>query len=981
MTTEDFIDALQRRALLPAEAIASLRQFVRKSLKIVTPESLAKMLVEKERITAQEAEQLLNHTAAPVPARADDLSLAPIDDPRRKHLDSERNRAAAAGASASKSPPGKATTAAGPKPAGASTTAAATRTPSTENEKPPDRGLLDDLLAEEQSPAGTHGSSVGLVGKRRPAAPKRVWIAAGGAIVLLFATAVALILTFRGNGDNEWLLAEKDFSSGSDLAAINRLDAFLDAFPKHPRTGAALVYRATARLRQAVAAKTNWEQPLAVASDILPEIVEQPDFTKVRGAFGTILPKMAAGLARQAKDGAKRPLDQRRRQAQAALEGLALAKDPRYTSDSQKPWAILRTTEDDVAGLARAVDRDTELERAATEIRSSIAAGHITAAFAARGQLCERYPELRSDATVESLNQELAEGEVKFIKFDREPHKAPTQPRATPVISTVVFAARNDKLAAGSPTASQGAAGDDAAAIVVFTQGAAYWLSTADGTLLGRQFLGFDSSLPLKIETSKGADFIVFDAVHQELARVSAHAAAPRWRQPLGGPLAGRPSISGDNVFAVTRSGRLLVLDAESGAVLRSVEFAEPFRSQPAISADGTKIAVVSDRGNLFILAAEDLHSIAAASLVDDASAMTIAPVVFGNRLAVVQREGWENSVLRILAVGGGASEIRSLQQIQLAGHLISPPIVESGRLIVATDRGALAVLEADGAANGPLPKVAELPPADGPPQPRFFVVRGSRIWLGGAGVALYELTADNGSPRLVWQRFAGDSILQSPTLSGDLVIVARTRHDLPGAWVAALDSQTGEPKWETALGAPLASPPAAESAGKSLRAIHPLLGEIDRAAVPAEAQVLETAPMILPDSALPSFPATSGSHENRQPARSWSLGIRAVWGPTTVGDVVLAATDRELHCFDAKGGLLWKQSLPDGPPVGAPLQRGGEFVFASATGTIWRVDRKTGDQTGMLDVGQPLASGPTMFNKRIVVAAADGSLLFIELP
>jgi outer membrane protein assembly factor BamB len=826
-----------------------------------------------------------------------------------------------------------------------------------------------------------HGSSVGLVGKRRPAAPKRVWIAAGGFIVLLLATAVALILTVRSNGDNEWLLAEKDYSSGSDLAAINRLDAFLDAFPKHPRTGAALVYRATARLRQAVAAKTNWEQPLAVASDILPEIVEQPDFIKVRGTLGTILPEMAAGLARQAKDSAKRPLDQRRRQVQAALEGLALAKDPRYTPDSQKPWALLPVTEDDVAGLARAVDRDTELERAATEIRSSIAAGHIAAAFAGRDQLCESYPELRPEATVESLNQELAEGEGKFIKFDREPHKAQSQPRATPVVSTVVFAARNDKLTTASPTASHGAAGDFGASVGIFTDGTAYWLSTADGTLLGRQFLGFDSSLPLAIESSKGAEFIVFDAVHRELARVSARAAATRWRQPLGGALAGRPSISGERVYAVTRSGRLLVLDAESGAILRSAEFAEPFRSPPAISADGTKIALASDRGNLFILGAKDLHSSAAASLVDEASAMTVAPVVFGDRLAVVQREGWENSVLRILAAGGATSEIKSLQQIPLAGHLNSPPIVESGRLIVAADRGTLVVLAADGAANGPLSKIAELPPADGPPQPRFLAVRGSQIWLGGAGVAHYELAADASVPRLIWQRFAGDSIIQSPALDGNLLIVARTRQDLPGIWVTALDSQTGEPKWETALGAPLASPPVVESAGKSLRAIHPLIGEIDRAAVPEEAQVLETAPTILPGSTLPSFPSMSGSNENRQPARSWSVGIRAVWGPTTVGDVVLAATDRELRCFDAKGELLWKQSLPDGPPVGAPFQRGDEFVFATATGTIWRVDRTTGGQKGMLDVGQPLASGPTLFDKRIVVAAADGSLLFVELP
>ncbi|HEV2969071.1 MAG TPA: hypothetical protein VGY55_03710, partial [Pirellulales bacterium] len=126
MTTEEFIDTLQQRALLPAEAIDSLRQFVRKSLKIVTPESLAKMLVEKGRITALEAEQLLEQPPGSGPPRADDFSLAPIDDPRHKQLSSDRNRRAAAGSSAIK-PAGNAPTAPQPAPPDAIKPAGAAR--------------------------------------------------------------------------------------------------------------------------------------------------------------------------------------------------------------------------------------------------------------------------------------------------------------------------------------------------------------------------------------------------------------------------------------------------------------------------------------------------------------------------------------------------------------------------------------------------------------------------------------------------------------------------------------------------------------------------------------------------------------------------------------------------------------------------------------------------------------------------------------
>ncbi len=152
--------------------------------------------------------------------------------------------------------------------------------------------------------------------------------------------------------------------------------------------------------------------------------MDLPDFANVRDPLAKLLPQIATGLARQAQEGAKRSLDRRRRQVDAALLGLALAKDPRYTADSQKPWALLKTTEEEVALLARAVDRETELNRATGEIRSALATGHVTAAVARRDQLLDGFPELQQDTTVEALDQELAQAEAANLKGDR--------PRQTP---------------------------------------------------------------------------------------------------------------------------------------------------------------------------------------------------------------------------------------------------------------------------------------------------------------------------------------------------------------------------------------------------------------------------------------------------------------------------------------------------------------------------------------------------------------------
>jgi hypothetical protein len=419
MTADELIDILEQQALLPPDAIVTLRQFVIRSLKIVTPESLAKLLIDKRWLSPAQAKRLLKEetikAAAPI---ADDLGLAPLDEPPEKRYGSGGRRSAEASRPAS------------PPAAIATPSVAATPVKLTAGKRDcvlasTDTRAPDDLFAESNLVDALSGleSSVLTAAPRRSRLPTWVWAATAGGWVMLVAIAAAAILLGRSNGDSEWQLVEKDYAAAADRRAIAELDAFLEQFPDHPRAPTAAVYRGVARLRDAVT-KANWETALAIAGVELPRIVDLPDFTNVRETLAKLLPQVATGLARQAQEGAKGSLDRRRRQVDAALLGLALAKDPRYTADSQKPWALLKTTEEEIALLARAVDRETELNRATGEIRSALASGHVTSAVARRDQLLDGFPELQQDTTVEALDQELAQAEAASLKGD-QPHQAP----------------------------------------------------------------------------------------------------------------------------------------------------------------------------------------------------------------------------------------------------------------------------------------------------------------------------------------------------------------------------------------------------------------------------------------------------------------------------------------------------------------------------------------------------------------------------
>ncbi len=111
-------------------------------------------------------------------------------------------------------------------------------------------------------------------------------------------------------------------------------------------------------------------------------------------------------------------------------------------------------------------------------------------------------------------------------------------------------------------------------------------------------------------------------------------------------------------------------------------------------------------------------------------------------------------------------------------------------------------------------------------------------------------------------------------------------------------------------------------------------------------------------------------------------LGAKCVWGPQTVGDLVLVATeDAQLAGYDAMLRQVWKVPLPQGIPVGDLLVDSGSLVFASRRGIVWRVAAEDGQTRGSVETGQPLVSEPIRVGDRLVVCSADGCLHWIDPP
>ncbi len=1047
MTADEFLDKLEQRALVPGDVVASLRQQVAKSLRIVPPESLAKLLVDKKRLTHDQAQQLISGRVAKIEDEElllapldDELRLAPLNDgPRPKPKASaaptkaasastaggasggtqqSTGKSAAAGAQSATKPntaapakpaaaPAASKLAAAAKPAGqAAASAAATafksptgktapaaKTAGAAGAKPKTPGAaddpfglgaapsMDDLLPEPQlgEAAATQGNPLQLAKRRRQGVPSWVWIASGVGAVVVIGAIVAISILTRSNGDAEWKLAEKDYLGGADQEATYKLEAFVERFPHHPQASQARVYQEMARLRQVYAAKGDWEHPLTTAQEVLPQMVKEPAFPSVRGEVGKMLPEIAAGLTKQAEAGEKASLEQRRRQVELAQQALALAQDWRFVPASVAPWAMLHATADRVSRLAHDQARDAAFEQATTAITAASSGSKPADAIALRDKLVDDYPELRQDSRMLQINQDLAEASLKLVKPDTTTKPPETKPRPSPVVETVlVVPTRAVESSDKSPHPGPLPAGEGGSTILpLLIDGTVYWLRTDTGLPVGRRFIGFASVPPVAVDAKPDADTILFDGVHEELIRCGSSGSVVRWRLALGERVEAPPVVFGSRVSVATSSGKLLVVDAESGQTQRAVQLPGRVRAAPAVSPTGATLFVVTDSGTLYVISAKDLSALQATDLGHGAGSVVLPLVTIGEHVLVSDNSDWNNTTLRVFVYGVPAAKeatagnegaaapdpnapkvvtppkdakpsLQPQQTISLVGQLVAPPVVGGQKteqtVYAATDRGELTALRStDAAAAGSLGATA-IVTATPTHEASFAAAAGRRVWLTSNGVTCFRADDAGGGYQKAWTTLADYRVQQPPALRGDVLIVVARRPGRPGFAVVGISADDGSRRWEIVLAAPPAG--GLEGDATTVHWYHSIAGsqnfimsDVDTAAGKLQVRVAppnseRSSPAMDPVGALAALPGFGGALVER-----------------------LEGLDRpadRLWIVQAKSGELqrspWTDPV-DSPPVGVA----GGLLLANPAGQMCLIDPTTGKS--LADPFQPLVA------------------------
>jgi outer membrane protein assembly factor BamB len=132
----------------------------------------------------------------------------------------------------------------------------------------------------------------------------------------------------------------------------------------------------------------------------------------------------------------------------------------------------------------------------------------------------------------------------------------------------------------------------------------------------------------------------------------------------------------------------------------------------------------------------------------------------------------------------------------------------------------------------------------------------------------------------------------------------------------------------------------------------------------------------------LTAFLLGRGGARALEPGNTWPLTGGASWGPFATGSHVFVASGAgQLLCLNDTQELLWQIELKHGPPSGTPLVSGDGALIATKSGKLLRLALASGEELGMLDVGEPVAAGPTLMGERLLLASKGGSLLVVAKP
>ena len=779
MLANELIDRLERLGLLDQEIIEALREQLEQSGTRITPEAVAKLLVDNGQLTHFQATKLIG-----------ELRSGEYDEsPTAKSEDSDLT----AGLDEGEFGVEEATPVEVVEEAEVFATPAFEAEPVAVEATPIEvaalgAAVMEDAPKERPQPA-----------RKKPEQPKTVWDSFKiygyiAIIMLLLLTGVGiwLILT-RENADEFIAEANKQYDNQNYSKSQDMYVRFLDVFgDEHQHSSLSRTRITMTELYKAAEFKQEPERAVDLAKEKLPLIAEEEGMNEERGNLAALLVNIARNLASAAGRAKETP---RKQELLVKLdEQRELMDDPLYMSASLKTTleAQIQGVEEDRARVQRDINRNISLDIAEASMIDSLAGDNTKEAYDTRTVLLRDFPDLRDNERLVKLILEASDIQQRLIEPSLNlPETIDTPPE-------------DDAMASVLLTTLAGGVAPELRGVTLYFRagGSILAFDGENGKLRWRKFVGYSKDLPpLRLEDG----VLLSESASLEVLRCSETDGKVIWRAQIDETFC-QPISSGDEIYVSTESGRLICLEMETGDTKWVTQIPQAVEVGPGVDDRARRAYVAGNHSNLYLMNTRDGSCLESFYVGHEPGTVSVPPIPLLGHVFVIVNAGSEYANLRVLRVDEAGGKLTQTQSFRLTGNVRVSPIIQGRRLIVLTDRGEVVVYDIEPTAErDQVTEAAKLPAFYKQPTSTQMAVGRSQMWITGTRIGRYELQINTGRVIRDWSKHELDTFIGQPYSADDALVYARVLRGTSAIRVTAADPKTGDEIWRTDVGVPVA--------------------------------------------------------------------------------------------------------------------------------------------------------------------------------
>ena len=790
MSPDRLINKLEALGSIDPKIIRKLREQVKSSAKPVKATSILKYLVKKELLSQSDAKAVLKAAAADtdgsdqltrlaepeellIDEPDDDIEVARVEESLSAVIDPIPDELLGL----DKAPVGK---------------------------KPVNTDYFHDTAGSTGSSAGENGDEepTSALGQFRKNDQKNQWASkwpyiGGVSLVLLAGIVFFLSIWFVGaSAEEQYDAAVTSLKNSTFEDAIVKFDEFIKDNPSHKNIDLAKTYRVQSVMRSKFASK-NWSETIMSGQELLPPLAEEPEnkLTKVRDDLGYMLTKSLFHESERAVNLKELPEMEK---AKRVLDGFwEFIDNPLYlsgvTRKGETVSKFIANIENNRSAVSGLIDKEKSYSSTITKIKSLGQEKQTDQAFRTYIELTREYPDLAARKELRSTMRVISDAEQVLVT----PVEANVEVSAD---DSTAGAGRSIVLASTSGKPVNGLRGESLSALV---DGAAYGFDAANGNVLWRKFVGLQTTFqpkPFDEET-----VIVSDMLRFRVSRIRTDDGTVDWSAEIGERFH-EPNFNEERVVVTTLSGKILLLDGESGEMIGGSQLPQATNAGALVGSRSPVIYQTGSYSNLYAISTSTFDCQDVMYLGHARNSISVPPISWSGYLVIV-KNGGDFADLLVIKPDESGLDLKMAQVInRVTDAPISTPIRNFGRgLFLFADNGDMRVLELNpGSETNPVSvRIKKRFETSG--QNAYATFQGTKLWAAGRGLRRYRVQRNLGQLKDEEVVEPGDTFLSPPVLLDDKLFHVRRRLGSSMVSASLVDAKSLEPVWRTDFGGEIA--------------------------------------------------------------------------------------------------------------------------------------------------------------------------------